>query len=106
MLFDNQLYVLTDTGVLTNFDAMTGAVHYRQRLPGQSNFKASPVAVNGRLYLSSEEGRVFVVKMGPAFELLATNTLEDAVFIAAPAVVDGAIILRSQDGLYRIGGAE
>ena len=106
VLFDNQLYVLTDTGVLTNFDAMTGAVHYRQRLPGPSNFKASPVAANGRLYLASEEGQVFVVKMGPVFELLATNTLADAVFIAAPAVVDGAIILRSQDGLYRIGGAE
>ncbi len=106
VLFDNQLYVLTDTGVLTDFDAMTGAVHYRQRLPRPSNFKASPVAVNGRLYLSSEEGQVFVVKMGPAFGLLATNTLADTVFIAAPAVGEGAIILRSQDGLYRIGRAK
>ena len=104
VLFDDQLYVLTDTGVLTNFDAATGDVHYRQRLPGPSNFKASPVGVNGKLYLSSEEGQVFVVKMGPEFELLATNTLDDAVFIANPAIVGGEIILRSQDHLYAIGG--
>ena len=44
--------------------------------------------------------------MGPRFELLATNTLEDTVFVATPAIVGGEIILRSQDGLYSIGGAE
>jgi|TARA_B100001971_G_C18247728_1_gene575630 outer membrane protein assembly factor BamB len=106
VLSDGQLYVLTDSGILTNFDAATGAVHYRQRLPGPSNFKASPVGANGKLYLSSEEGQVFVVKMGPEFELLATNTLEEAVFIATPAIIDGEIILRSQDGLYRIDDAD
>ena len=42
--------------------------------------------------------------MGPEFELLATNTLDDAVFIANPAIVGGEIILRSQDHLYAIGG--
>ena len=103
VLFDNQLYVLTDNGVLTNFNATTGDVHYRQRLPGAANFKASPIGANGKLYLSSEEGNVFVVKMGPEFELLATNTLDDAVLVATPAIADGAIFLRSQNSLYRIG---
>ena len=102
VLFDNQLYVLTDSGVLTNFEATTGDVHYRQRLPGPANFKASPVGVNGKLYLSSEEGQVFVVKMGPEFELLATNVLEDAIFVATPAVAGGEIFLRSHNSLYRI----
>ena len=62
--------------------------------------------MNGKLYLASEEGLVFVVKMGPECELLATNTLDDAVFIATPAIVGGEIILRSQERLYRISGAE
>ena len=105
VLFDDQLYVLTDTGILTNFDAATGDIHYRQRLPGPSNFKASPVGVNGRLYLASEEGRVHVVKMGREFEVLATNRLDNAMFIATPAVVDSDIFLRSQDSLYCIGTA-
>ncbi len=102
VLYDNQLYVLTDRGILTNFDATTGEVHYRERLPGPSSFKASPVGVNGKLYFSSEAGDVFVVKMGPTFELLSTNTLEDAVFISTPAVSDGEIVLRSHDSLYLI----
>ena len=102
VLFDGQLYVLTDSGVLTNFDATTGHVHYRERLPGPSNFKVSPIGVNGRLYLASEEGRVFVVKMGSEFALLATNTLEDQIFIATPAIVDGEVFLRSQAALYCI----
>jgi hypothetical protein len=49
---------------------------------------------------------VFVVKMGPDFELLATNTLDDAAFIATPALAGGEIILRSRDSLYSIGGVE
>lgn len=104
VLFEDQLYVLTDGGVLTNFDATTGAVHYRERLPGPSNFKASPVAAAGKLYLASEEGQVFVVGLGPTFELLATNTLTEAAFVAAPAVTDGDLVLRSRAGLYRVVG--
>ena len=61
--------------------------------------------MNGRLYLASEEGRVHVVKMGREFEVLATNRLDDAMFIATPAVVDGDIFLRSHDSLYSIGTA-
>ena len=47
----------------------------------------------------SQEGRVFVVKMGSEFALLATNTLEDQIFIATPAIVDGEVFLRSQAAL-------
>jgi hypothetical protein len=60
--------------------------------------------LGGKLYLASEEGHVFAVKMGPTFELLATNVLEDASFIATPAIVDGTMLLRSRTGLYKIGG--
>ena len=50
------LYVLTDTGMLSNFDARTGKPHYQQvRLPKPYNFKASPVAAGGELYLATEE---------------------------------------------------
>ena len=70
--------------------------------PAESHFKVSPIGVNGRLYLASEEGRVFVVKMGSEFALLATNTLEDQIFIATPAIVDGEVFLRSQAALYCI----
>lgn len=103
VLHDGLLYFVTDNGQLSCFDAKTGKAHYQQQRLGKPyNFKASPVGANGKLYLSTEEGDVVVVKMGPKFEVLATNTLENASFIATPAIVDGSIYLRSQDTLYAI----
>jgi outer membrane protein assembly factor BamB len=100
---NNTLYVLTDSGQLSSLNATTGAAYYRQtRLPKAYNFKASPIAANGKLYLSSEEGDVIVVRMGETFEVLATNTLSDQSFIATPAWADGDLYLRSRTHLFRI----
>ncbi|MGH9632392.1 MAG: PQQ-binding-like beta-propeller repeat protein [Bryobacteraceae bacterium] len=103
VLDDGKLYALTDSGMLSCFDAATGKPFYeRVRLPKPYNFKASPVGINGKLYLSSEEGDVIVVPMGEKFEVLATNTLADQSFIATPAVSGGDIYLRSQTHLFAI----
>jgi outer membrane protein assembly factor BamB len=103
VLHDGTLYVLTDSGMLSAFDANSGKPHYQQvRLPKPYNFKSSPVGVNGKLYLASENDDVIVVKMGRTFEVLATNTLQNQVFIATPAIVDGEIYLRSETTLFSI----
>jgi outer membrane protein assembly factor BamB len=103
VLHDGILYVLTDSGMLSAFDARSGKPHYQQqRLPKPYQFKASPVAAGGKLYLASESDDVVVVKMGSAFEVLATNTLEGQTFIATPAIVDGHIYLRGQNTLFAI----
>jgi outer membrane protein assembly factor BamB len=103
VLHDGILYLLTDNGQLSALDAATGTPHYQQqRLPKPYNFKASPIAVNGRLYLATEEGDVVVVKMGPAYEVLATNTLADQSFIATPVPAGGDLYLRSRTHLFRI----
>jgi outer membrane protein assembly factor BamB len=104
LLHDNRLYVVTDSGQISNFNATTGAPHYLQaRLPKPYNFKSSPVGANGKIYLATEEGDVVVVRMGDRFEVLATNTLRDQSFIASPVIVDGDIYLRSRTHLFRIG---
>lgn len=106
VLHEGRLYVLTDNGRLSCFDAATGTPRYEQaRLPQPYNFKASPVGANGKLYLASEEGDVIVVKMGDAFEVLATNTMEGHSFIASPVIVDGDLYLRSRSHLLRIGSS-
>jgi outer membrane protein assembly factor BamB len=103
VLHDGKLYVLTDSGMLSCFDAKTGKAFYQQqRLPKPYNFKASPVGVNGKLYLASEEGDVIIVKMGETYEVLATNTLDGQMFIGTPAVADGEIYLRGQNTLFCI----
>jgi outer membrane protein assembly factor BamB len=103
VLAGGKLYVLTDSGMLSCFDAKTGTAFYQQqRLPKPYNFKASPVAAGGKLYLASEEGDVIVVKLGEKFEVAATNTLDGQIFIASPAVIDGEIYLRGQNTLFAI----
>jgi len=103
VLADGKLYVLTDSGMLSCFDAKTGKAYYQQqRLPKPYNFKASLVGAGGRLYLASEEGDVIVVKMGEKFEVAATNTLEGQTFIGTPAIADGEIYLRGQNTLFCI----
>jgi outer membrane protein assembly factor BamB len=105
VLHDNRLYILTDTAQLSCLDASTGAALYQQaRLPKPYNFKASPVGANGKLYLATEEGDVVVVKMGDAFEVLATNSLADQSFIATPAIAGGDLFLRSRTHLFRVAG--
>jgi outer membrane protein assembly factor BamB len=103
VLADGRLYVLTDAGMLSVFDATTGRPFYQQaRLPRPYNFKASPVGAGRRLYLASEDEDVVVVGMGDTFEVLATNTLAGQSFIASPVVVEGDLYLRSRTHLFRI----
>lgn len=103
VLDDNKLYALTDSGMLSCFNATTGQPYYHQkRLPQPDNFKASPIGADGKLYLASESGVVTVIKMGEQFEILATNTFEDQMFIASPVVAAGELILRSTTHLFCI----
>jgi outer membrane protein assembly factor BamB len=94
---------VTDSGLVSAFNAMTGEAYYAQtRLPKTSNLKASPVGANGKLYLATEDGDVVVLKMGEKFEVIATNTLADQVFIATPVIAEGELFLRGQNTLFCI----
>lgn len=54
------------SGILGCYNAKTGARQYLQRIQDAgSGFSSSPIAADGRLYFSSEDGEVFVVKAGP-----------------------------------------
>jgi hypothetical protein len=65
VLLDDILYFVSDTAMLSAFKASTSEAYYRQtRLPGAYSLKSSPVAVNGKLYIATEQGDVVVVKMG------------------------------------------
>jgi outer membrane protein assembly factor BamB len=96
------LYVLMDNGVLRCLDGATGKELYRERLGG--DFNSSPIAGDGRIYLSNNDGRTFVVAAGREFKLLATNELGERI-TASPAVVSKTIIYRTDSHLYRIGGS-
>jgi outer membrane protein assembly factor BamB len=96
------LYALMDDGILACLDGKTGQEHYRVRLAGACN--SSPVAGEGRVYLSDNDGKTFVVQAGPEFKLLATNDLGERI-TASPAVSGGEFIYRTDSHLYCIGQA-
>ena len=103
LLHDGRLYVLSDNGLLSAFDASTGRPFYQQaRLPKPYSFKASPVGANGRMYLATEDEDVVVVRLGERLEVLATNTLQGQSFIASPVIAEGDLYLRSQTHLFRV----
>jgi outer membrane protein assembly factor BamB len=104
LLYDGVLYLLkSNSGILSAYDAKTGKPHYQlQRLEGVPNVFASPVGAKGRIYVPGQEGTTLVIKQGPAYEVLATNVLDDG-FNASPALVDGEIYLRGAKYLYSIG---
>lgn len=103
VLDGDKLYFISDNGMLTCLNAKTGQPYYaQQRLPKAYSFKSSPIGAGGKLYLSTEDGDVVVVKMGEKFEVLATNHIADEMFVSTPAVAEGNLYLRSQRALYCI----
>lgn len=101
--YGDYLYACKNNGLLSCYDVRTGELQYRQRLGGgRDGFTASPVAADGKLYFISEEGDVHVVRAGPTFELLATNSMGE-VCMATPAISDDMLIVRAKSHLYGIG---
>jgi outer membrane protein assembly factor BamB len=101
IVYGPHLYVCSNAGVVTCYAAKTGKVVYRERIGGES-YTASPVAADGRLYFTSEQGEVRVVKAGAEFEILAVNDLGD-VCMAPPAISGGTLFVRSQHVLFALG---
>lgn len=102
VLYRDLLYVCKNNGVFIAFDAKTGERAYQQRLgTGTTAFTASIIAADGKLYFTSEDGDVYVVKAGRTFELLATNPL-GGIAMATPAVSEGVLYFRTSDRLMAI----
>jgi outer membrane protein assembly factor BamB len=103
ILYGDYLYLTTDRGILTCIDAKTGEVKYEGgRIPVPATFTASPVAFEGKILMTSEDGDTYIVKSGPKHEILGTNSVGEAVY-ASPAIADGRIFIRGEKNLYCIG---
>ena len=104
LIYENVLYMVNDGGgIVTMLNPDTGELLTQGRLPGQSDtFYASPVAGDGKVYIPSEKGQVFVLPPGPKLAPLAVNDMGDGIY-ATPALVDGRIYLRTLNTLYCFG---
>jgi outer membrane protein assembly factor BamB len=103
LLLGKDLYLMTDSGLLTCLDASTGEVRYdSERLPSPAKFTASPLGVSGHLLLTSEEGDTFVLRGGEKYEFIRKNPIGEKVF-ASLAVSEGHIFIRGATNLFCIG---
>src|SRR5688572_32730313 len=97
------LYVLANNGVFDAYDITTGKELYRQRLPLiGSGYSASPVAADGKIYLSNEDGEMLVIEAGDTFTHVATNSMRESL-MATPALSQGVMYVRGSHTLFAIG---
>jgi outer membrane protein assembly factor BamB len=100
LVVGDEIYLVSDGGVAVCLDARSGELHWQKRLGG--NFSASPVYGDGKIYFQNETGQTTVLAPGTEYQELAVNSLPGRT-LATPALLNGAVILRTDTHLYRIG---
>lgn len=107
LVYQGQLYVLFDRGMIAAYDAQTGEdIYAKERISGGRSFTASPWAYGGNIYCLNEFGETFVIKAGPFYELLHVNKLEvDQLSLSTPAIAGEYLILRTGEAVLCIGKA-
>jgi outer membrane protein assembly factor BamB len=95
-------YVVNDRGIMWALDAETGEEIWGQQRVAPGTYSSSPVLVDGKIFVTSEDGVTTVVKAGPEFEILAENSLDDY-SLSSPAISQGQIFMRTAGHLYCIG---
>jgi len=102
LVYGDYLYNTRINGVLNCYEAKTGTRAYQQRLGGgTSGFSASPVAGDGKVYIPSEDGDIYVMKAGPAFELVSRNAMGE-ICMASPAISGGVLYFRTQSHVVAV----
>jgi len=102
LVYGDYVYVLENQGILTCYELRPGKLVYKERIPHHgSGFSGSPVAADGRIYLPSEDGDIFVIRAGPKFEVLAANPMGE-LLMSTPAISEGTMYVRAEKHLYAI----
>jgi outer membrane protein assembly factor BamB len=102
LAYDGLLYCGSDRGTLSCFECETGRLVYRENLDPQGTaFSASPVAADGKVYFTAEDGAVYVVQAGPEFKLLGVNKMGETC-MATPALARGTLVFRTRQHLVAV----
>ena len=99
-MWHDNLYLEVHDDYLICLDAKTGDEQYRERLGAACN--SSPIASDGHIFVSDNDGKTFVIEAGRKFKLLATNPLGERI-TASPAITGNRLIYRTDSHLYCIG---
>jgi outer membrane protein assembly factor BamB len=102
LAYGDHLYTVSNNGILSVYEAKTGTRAYQQRIGTGGSFTASPVAAAGKIYVATEDGDVYVLKAGTAYEMLAKNTIGEAI-LTTPALAGDVLFVRGAKHLFAIG---
>jgi hypothetical protein len=102
LVYGGYLFTLNINGIMTAYNPETGQRAFRGRVGTGGSFSASPIAADGKLYVASEDGEIYVVTAGPGLAQVAKNDMKE-VIMATPAISDGVIVVRTLGHLYGIG---
>jgi hypothetical protein len=103
IVHQGRVYLVHDTGIMGVYAADTGRELFKARVGGVGHtFSASPVAAGKYIYFLDEDGTTVVVEGGDVYKEVAQNPLNE-MSLASPAVADGALFIRTEKKLYRIG---
>jgi outer membrane protein assembly factor BamB len=106
LLYEGVVYLVKDGGILTTLDPKTGDVLKQGRLnDALEKYWASPIAADGRIYVTSEACKVSVLKPGGQWEIAVINDLPGDCY-ATPAIVDGHFYLRTSEAMYSFSAAK
>jgi outer membrane protein assembly factor BamB len=101
LVYGDYLYNARWNGNLTCYNALTGEEMYSEKAGSGTSYTASPVAADGIIYITDNDGRVYSVKAGPDFELLHENNLGETC-MTTPAIADNYLFFRTQNHLIAI----
>ncbi len=103
LVYKDVVFLFRNGGIATSLDARTGKVLKQARLTGAlDDYYASPVGVDGKVYIASEHGKVVVLRAAGDWEILAINDFESDIY-ATPAISEGVMYIRTREALYAIG---
>lgn len=103
IIYRGYFYALLNQGVFDCYELETGKEIYREQTKhAGGGFSASPVAVDGKIYLAREDAEIFVIKAGPKFENIAINKMGERL-MATPAISEGLMYVRAEKNLSAIG---
>ena len=96
----DSLFLVTNNGVARCLDLGTGRLLWKAPLKGE--YRASPVAVEGRIYFLNTKGLCTILSAALRLDRLTENQLDDET-LASPAISDGRLFIRGRKWLYCLG---
>jgi outer membrane protein assembly factor BamB len=103
LLYQDVLYMVKGGGIITTLDPATGRSLKEGRSPDAVGvYYASPVAADNKVFLTSAEGKITVLKAAGQWEILGVNDLGEEIH-ATPALNSGNLYVRTRSAVYSFG---